>query len=147
MCTAHLVPYETSKCHLLISIVYKTIELTIANHPVMKMSNFTIGPCLFYDQLIMKRKHTLDQYGTWTIFQLCTDSIIQFDARCGSSRSCTTDMLRPAISINATSPQGELETTSTQGKPETTSTQGEPETTSTRGNILMNMSKKIVNEG
>ena len=104
-------------CHLLISTVYKTIELTIANHPVMKMSNFTIGPCVFYDQLIMERKHTLDQYGTWTIFQLCIDSIIQFDARCGLSRSCTTDMLCPAMSVNATSTQGEHETTSTQGEP------------------------------
>ena len=25
----------------------KTVELTIANLPVMKMSNFTIGPCVF----------------------------------------------------------------------------------------------------
>ena len=36
----------------------------------MNMSNFTIGPCLFYDQLIMERKYTLDQYGTWTIFHV-----------------------------------------------------------------------------
>ena len=96
----------------------KTIELTIANLPVMKMSNFTIGPCLFYDQLIMERKHTLNQYGTWTIFHV-------FDTICGSGGSWTTDMRHPAMSINATSTQGEPETTSTQGEPETTRTLGE----------------------
>ena len=71
----------------------------------------------------MERKYTLDMNGTWTVFQECTNSRIQFYTRCGSSGTWTTDMRCPAMS----------DTTSTQGKPETTSTQGKQETTSTRG--------------
>ena len=87
------------------------------------LSENYLGPCLFYDQLIMERNYTLYQNGTWTVFQECTNSRIQFNTRCGSSGSWTTDMKCLGMS----------DTTSTQGEPETNSTQGEPETTSTRG--------------
>ena len=74
----------------------------------------------------MERKYILDLNGTWTVFQECSNSTIQFYTRCGSSRSWTTDMRCPAMS-DTTSTQGEPETTSTQGEPETTTTQGESE--------------------
>ena len=63
----------------------------------------------------MERKYTLDLNGTWTVFQECSNSRIQFDTRCGSSGSWTTDMRCPTMS----------DTTSTQGEPETTTTRGE----------------------
>ena len=56
-----------------------------------------LGPCLFYDNLIMERKYILDLNGTWTVFQECKNSRIQFDTRCGSCGSWTTDMRCPAI--------------------------------------------------
>ena len=46
----------------------------------------------------MERKYRLDLNGNWTVFQECTNSRIQFDTRCGSSGSWTTDMRCPAIS-------------------------------------------------
>ena len=57
-----------------------------------------LGSCLSYDQLIMERKYTLDLNGTWTVFQECKNSRIQFDTRCGSSGNWTTDMRCPAMS-------------------------------------------------
>ena len=56
-----------------------------------------LGPCLFYDNLIMERNYIVDLNGTWTVFQECNNSRIQFDTRCGSSGSWTSDMRCPAI--------------------------------------------------
>ena len=65
----------------------------------------------------MERNYTLELNGTWTVFQECNNSRIQFNARCGSSGSWTTDMSSSAM----------CDITSTQGKPETTSIRGESE--------------------
>ena len=65
----------------------------------------------------MERNYTLDLNGTWTVFQECSNSRIQFYTRCGSSGNWTTDMRCPAMSA----------TTSTQGENEKTSTRGESE--------------------
>ena len=46
----------------------------------------------------MERKYILDQNGNSTVFQEYTNSIIQFDTRCGSSGSWTTDVRCPATS-------------------------------------------------
>ena len=74
----------------------------------------------------MERNYTLHVNGTWTVFEECTNSRIQFYTRCGLSGSWTTDMRCPAMS-DTTSTQGELESTSTIGESETTSTRSESE--------------------
>ena len=57
----------------------------------------SLGPCLYYDNLITEREYILDLNGTWTVFQECTTSIIQFNTGCGSNGSWTTDMRCPTI--------------------------------------------------
>ena len=87
-----------------------------------------LGPCLFYDQLIMERNYTLDLYETWTVFQECNNSRIQFDTTCGSSGSWTTDMRCPTMSADnhITSTGGEENIISTKGEHlNTISTRGE----------------------
>ena len=65
----------------------------------------------------MERNYTLDLNGSWTVFQECTNSRIQFDTTCGSSGNWTTDIRCPTMSS----------TTSTHGEPESTSTRVESE--------------------
>ena len=64
---------------------------------MLYLLNNYLGPCLFYDNIIMERKYILDLNGIWTVFQECTNSRIQFHTQCGSSGSWTTDMRCPAI--------------------------------------------------
>ena len=64
---------------------------------ILYLLNNYLGLCLFYDNLIMERNYILDLNGTWTVFQECNNSRIQFDTRCGSSGSWTTGMRCPAI--------------------------------------------------
>ena len=86
----------------------------------------------------MERTYTLDLNGTWTVFQECTNSRLQFNTRCGSNGSWTTDMRCPKMGNNhLTSTRDQHDS----GQRETTSSRGEHRNIiSTRGDMSITFS-------
>ena len=68
-----MVNYTVAHCEFLIerSLLRDKYhgDIFVSKMWLQSCSTINLGPCLFYDQLIMERNYTLYLNGTWTVFK------------------------------------------------------------------------------